>query len=96
MCQRDGLAFAIQVGREIDVVGRLGRLGDRVDVLFVALDDLVGHGEVVLGVDRPLLRLEVAHVAIGRQDLEVLAEVLVDRLGLGRRFDDEQVFCHVA
>ncbi len=80
----DRLAFAIQVGRQIDVIGQLGRLGDRVDVLLVALDDLVGHGETVFGIDRALLRLQVAHVTVGGEDLEVLAEVFVDRLGLGR------------
>jgi hypothetical protein len=47
-------------------------------------------------VDRAFLRLQVAHVTVGGQNLEVLAEVFVDRLGLGRRFDDEQVFCHEA
>ena len=91
----DRLAFAIQVGREIDVVGQLGGLGDGVDVLLVALDHLVVHGEAMLGIDRPLLRLEVTHVTVGGQDVEVLAEVFVDRLRLGRRLDDEQVFCHV-
>ena len=90
----DRLAFAIQVGREIDVVGQLGGLGNRVDVFLVTLDHLVGHGETMLGIDRALLRPQVAHVAVGGQHLEVLAEVFVDRLGLGWRFDDEQVFCH--
>ena len=80
----DRLAFAIQVGREIDVVSQLGCLGDRVDMLLVTLDHLVGHGETMLGIDRALLRLQVTHMAIGGQDLEVLAEVFVDRLGLGR------------
>jgi hypothetical protein len=33
-------------------------------------------------------------VAIGGEDGEVLAEVLVDRLGLGGRLDDEEVLGH--
>src|SRR5690606_28469867 len=45
--------------------------------------------------DRTLLGNQVAHVPIRGQDGEVLAEVFVDRLGLGRRFDDEQVLGHV-
>ena len=78
-----------------DVVGGLGGLGDRLDVLLVLLDQLVAHGEVVVGVDRAFLRDQVAHVAVRGQDGEVLAEVFVDRLGLGGRFDDEQVLGHV-
>ena len=90
----NGFAFAIQVGREIDGIGHLRRLGDRVDVFLVLVDQLVGHREVVVGIDRAFFRLEVANVTVGRQDLEVLAEIFVDRLRLGGRFDDEEIFCH--
>src|SRR5690606_31578001 len=78
----------------VERIGSLGSLGDRVDVLLVAVDDLVVHREAARGVDRALLRYQVAHVAIGRQHVEVLAEVLVDRLRLGRRFDDQEVLGH--
>src|SRR5690606_22626225 len=37
---------------------------------------------------------QVADMAVRGQDGEVLAQVLVDRLGLGRRFDDEEVLGH--
>ena len=47
-----------------------------------------------VGVDRAFLGHQVAHVAVGGQDGEVLAEVLVDRLGLGGRLDDEEVLGH--
>jgi hypothetical protein len=90
----NGLALAVQVGGEIDVLGGLGRPGDRLDVFLVALDHLVIHGKAVLGIDRALLGLEVAHVAVGGEDLEVLAEILVDRLRLGGRLDDEEMFGH--
>src|SRR3546814_6835925 len=62
-------------------------LGDGGDVLLVLLDQVVAHPEAVLRVDRALLGHQVADVAVRRQDGEVLAQVLVDRLGLGRRFD---------
>jgi hypothetical protein len=90
----DRLALAVRVGREEQVVGGLGRLADGVDVALVLLDHLVAHREVVVGIDRALLRHQVAHVAVGRQHLEILPEVLVDGLGLGRRLDDEQVLGH--
>jgi hypothetical protein len=40
---RDRLALAVRVGREQHRVGELHRLGDRVNVLGVALDQLVLH-----------------------------------------------------
>ncbi len=94
MCQEIASPSRSKVGRQIERVG-LGRgLGDRIDMLFVLFDDLVVHREVVVGVDRAFLGHEIAHVAVGRQHVEVLAEVLVDRLRLGWRFDDEQILGH--
>ena len=90
----DRLAFAVKVGREVEGFGLGSGLRDRVDMLLVAFDDLVVHREAARRVDRALLRHEVAHVAVGRQHVEVLAEVLVDRLRLGRRFDDQEVLGH--
>jgi len=90
----DRLAFAVRVGSQIDVVGRTRGLGDRIDMLLVLLDGLVAHGETALGIDRALLRHQIAHMAVAGEDGEVLAEVFVDRLGLGGRFDDEQVLGH--
>ena len=90
----NGLALAIQIGGEIDGVGHPGRFLDGVDVFLVALDHVVLHGEAVLGIDRALLGHQVTDMTVGGQDREVLAEVLVDRLGLGGRLDDEQVLGH--
>ena len=90
----DRLALAVRVGRQEQGVGALGGLGDRVDVLLVLLDQVVAHGEAVVRVDRAFLRHQVADMAVGGQDGEVLAEVLVDRLGLGGRLDDEEVLGH--
>jgi hypothetical protein len=90
----DRLALAIQVGREIERRGALRGARDRVHVALVLLDQLVAHGEVVLGVDRALARDQVAHVAVRGQHGELGPEVLVDGLRLGGRLDDKQVFCH--
>jgi len=90
----NGLAFAIRVSGQVQCLGTLGRLGDGIDVLDALFAERVVHGEIVLGIDRAFFRNQVADVAIGGQHLELLAEVFVDRLGLGRRFDDEQIFGH--
>jgi hypothetical protein len=58
---------------------------------LVALDHLVLHREVVRRVDRAFLGHQVAHVAVGGQHLEVLAEVLLDGLRLGRRLHDNEI-----
>jgi hypothetical protein len=50
----DRLAFAVRVGREVQGVGALRGLRDRIDVLFVLVDQVVAHGEPVVGVDRRL------------------------------------------
>ena len=50
--------------------------------------------EIVLGIDCAFLGNEITHVAIGGQHLEILAEVFLDGLRLGRRFHDDQVGCH--
>ena len=90
----DRLALAVRVGGQVDAVGLGGGLGDRLHVLLVLVDQVVAHPEAVLRIHRALLGHQVAHMAVGGQDLEVLAEVLVDRLGLGGRLDDEEVLGH--
>ena len=67
----NGLAFAVEVGCEIDRLGLLRFLDDGADVLLAALVQLVGHREIVVGIDRAVARRQVADVAIGGQDLEV-------------------------
>ena len=90
----DRLALAIQVGCEVEGISLLGGLGDRLDVPLVLLDQFVAHGEIAIGIDRALAWHQIAHMAIGGEDMKVLAEVFVDRLGLGGRLDDEQVLGH--
>jgi hypothetical protein len=89
------LALAVGVGREVERVGLLHRARDRLDVLPVLVDQLPAHGEAAGGIDRAFLGHEVAHVAVGSHHLEVLAEVLLDGLRLGRRLDDDEIPGHV-
>jgi hypothetical protein len=89
-----GLSFAIRVGRENQSVGVLDRLGDFGEPLGRRTVDLPGHGEVLVGAHRTVLRRQIADVAERGQNLVVLAQIFVDCLGLGRRLDDDDV--HIA
>ena len=85
----DRLALAVEVGGEVDEVGRLGGLRDLGDLLAAVVRDDVLGGEVVVDVD-PELALagvlgQVADMAVGGEDPVVRAQVALDRPGLGRR-----------
>jgi len=84
----DRLALAVGVGGENEGVVVLQRVGDRLDVLAAVSADLPCHVEAVLGIDRSVLGRQVAHVAVACQNRVVVAQILVDRLGFGRRFDN--------
>ena len=85
----DRLALAVGVGGEDELAVVLERLGDGAEVLRGGGVDLPAHGEVVVGIDRAVLRGQVADVAIGGEHRVAGAEILVDGLGLGGRFDDD-------
>ena len=53
--------------------------------------DVPQHGEIGVRIDRPVLRRQIADVAVGRIDLVILAKIFVDGLGLRRRFDDDDI-----
>ncbi len=85
----DGLALAIRVGGEDQVVGALQGLGDGLDLLLGPRVGLPEHREIVLGIHRAVLRRQVADVPVAGEDVIVVPQVLVDRLGLGRGLDDD-------
>jgi hypothetical protein len=85
----DGLALAIRIGRQDQLFGALGRLGDFLDPGGAAAFDFPGDGEVFLRPHRPVLRGQVADMAEGGQHLIIGAKILVDGLGFGRGFDDD-------
>ena len=86
----DGFAFAVQVGGEVDFGGVFGGGFEFGDQLFAGVEDGVGGGEGMLDVDVEALLGHVAHMAHGGFHGEAAAEVLVDGLGLGGGFDDDQ------
>jgi hypothetical protein len=104
----DGLALAVLVGGEVELVGVLQQRLELGDVrLLVAWHDVV-RLEAVVDVDRqPAPRLvldlrrgvggalrKVADVADGRLDDVVVAEEVTQHLGLLRRLDDDELVGH--
>ncbi len=90
----DGLTFSIRVSREIESVGLLQRFHYRLNVFFVALDDLVLHRETVLGFDGAFFWHQIPDMTIGCENLEILAEVLLDGFRLCGRFNNYQILRH--
>ena len=87
----DGLALAIGVGGQDQLVGIFDGRGDLLHHLAGAAVHVPVHLEVLVGLDGAVLRRQVAHVPVGRQHLVAGAQVLVDRLGLGDQFDNDDV-----
>src|SRR6185437_2899103 len=92
----DRLALAIRVGCEIERLRLRESAHDALDVALVLLEHLVAHRIAALRIDRPLLRHQIAHVAIRGQYLEILAQVFLDGLRLGGRLDHDQIVSHVS
>ena len=86
--------FAIRVSCEVQSVRFLQRLDNGFDMLFIALDDPVLHRESVVRVNGAGFWNQIAYVAVRGQDIEVLAQVLADSLGFGRRFYDDKILRH--
>ena len=90
----DGLALAVRVGREVDVVRCLGGLAQAAHNVLFALDDLVARQVAVLLVQAHVALGKIAHVAHGGLHDIVLAEEFADGLHLCRGLNDDEVFCH--
>ena len=85
------LAFAIRVGGEEHALGALHLLHDFLHMLLGAPIHLPDHQEILVGIDRPILRRQVADMAEAGHDLVVAAEILVDRLGFRGGFDNDKI-----
>ena len=87
----DGLALAVGVGCEIQGFRLLQGTRNGIDVLLVALHHLILHREAMRGIHGAFLRHQIPNMAVGGKNLEVLTEVFLDGLRLGRRFHDNEV-----
>ncbi len=90
----DGLAFAIRIGSEPELVGATQGLGDGVHMSLVALDGSVAHGEIMFGIYSTFFGLQIAHMAVGSEHLKVIPQILLDGFGFSRRFNDNELICH--
>ena len=87
----DGLALAVGVGGEIEIVRVLDRAGNLVEALGAVPVHFPIHGEVLLGTHGSVPGRQVPNMAVTCEDFIIAAEILVDCLGLGGRFNDDDV-----
>lgn len=87
----NGLSLAVGVSREDQAVGTLDRAHDVVQPLLRLGVHVPDHREIMIRVDGAVLGGEVADMTVRRKDLIVRPKVLVDGLGLGRRFHNDDI-----
>ena len=90
----DSLSLAVLIGSQphgLDAMRQLAQLGYH---LFLILRDLIDGAKATVEVDTQILLCEVADMAEARLHDIVLTQKFFDRLCLGRRLDDYQIFLH--
>ena len=87
----DRLALAVGVGRQDQLVGAFDRPRDVVEALLRLGIDLPDHAEIGVGIDRAVLRRQVADMAERGHNLIAAAEILIDRFRLGGRFHQHEI-----
>ena len=87
----DGLALAIGVGGEDQLVRPLHRLGDLVQPLRRLGLHVPMHLEVLVRQDRAVLGGQVANVPVGGEHAIARPQIFVHGLGLSRRLNDDNV-----
>ena len=88
---RNRLALAVRVSREDQAVSGLGGIGDRLHLPLLVAVEFPVHREGLVRADRAVLGRQVADMAIAGENLVVLAEILLDGLGLGGGFYDDKL-----
>ena len=86
----DRLSFTVGIACKIDLGCMLRILLQRLDEVALAADIDVLRRKVVLDVDAELALRKIAQMPHGRSHHVFLAEILLDRLRLRRRLDNDQ------
>ncbi len=86
------LPLAVGVRRQIDDVGGVCLLLELGQQLLAVLQIAIGRNPAAFDVDAELGFDQIAHVPLAGDDIEAGAEIFVDRLRLGGRFDDDERF----
>ena len=88
---RNRFAFAVRIGRQDQAVGGFGKIGDRLQLLGFVGVIFPFHRKPFIRVHRTILGRQIADMAIGCEDAEILAQIPFDGLGLGRRFNNDKL-----
>ena len=86
----DRLPLPVRVGRQIQGPRPLQRPGDLAH-MFGPLVGLPQHLEIIVRPHRPIFRRQIPHMPEGRQNLEPVAQIFIDRLGFGGGFNDNDI-----
>ena len=87
----DRFPFAIGVGGQDQAVGLLRLVGDGLELLALVAIIFPRHGKAVVRIHRPVLRRQVADMAIAGEHMEIAAQIFLDGLRLGWRFNDDKL-----
>ena len=87
----NGLPLAVRVGRQVQMIGALQRLGDFPQVLLCPFIDFPIHVEVGIRAYRAVLGRQIPDVAVAGQHGETGAQVFVYGFSLGLAFDDDDI-----
>ena len=86
----NGFTLAIKVSGQVHSISFSRRPDDVLDMFLAAFIEFVGHSEIVVGVNRTILRGQIPDMAIRSKHLEIRSQVPVDGARLGGRFYDQQ------
>ena len=92
----DGLALAVRVGRQIDLIGLLGLVGQALDDVLFVLVDHIFRFKAVLDVHAERRLRQIPYVAARRVHGVFLPKILFNGLGLGRRLDNYQFHSYLS
>ena len=90
----DSLSLAVLIGSQPDGFDAMCQLTQFGHHLFLIIGDFVDRAETTIEIDTQILLRQVANMAEARLYNVVLTQKFLDRLGLGRRLDDYQIFLH--
>ena len=81
---RNRFALSVRVGRQDQTVSRLGKIGNRLELLGLVGVVFPLHRKAIVRVNRTVFGRQIADVAVGREDAEVLAQIAFNGFGFGR------------
>ena len=87
----DRFAFAVRVSRQHKAARALGRICNLFEAALLVAVKFPLHREIGVRIYAAILGRQIADVAVGGENLEVLAQIFLDSLRLGGRFNDDKL-----